>query len=187
VRAQVLSRIDAAPESTTALTLVQAALKGDKMDEVVRDAVMLGVAAIQPIVTRRTEVTVAAIIRGARQDRWRRIALASVKQSRRAVLPEILTPLTFTTWLDEPPADERLMFVEPGLAGAVPLTTLRSAAAPATAAVVVGPEGGWDPAECDLAQQRGLRLVSLGGRTLRADAVPIAALSVLQFLWDQSC
>jgi 16S rRNA (uracil1498-N3)-methyltransferase len=96
-------------------------------------------------------------------------------------------PLTFATWLDEPPAVERLMFVEPGIPGAQPLTTLRSAAVPGSAAVVVGPEGGWDPAECDAARTHGLRLVSLGGRTLRADAVPIAALSVLQFLWDESC
>ena len=110
-----------------------------------------------------------------------------MKQSRRALLPEILTPLTFTTWLDEPPADERLMFVEPAVSGAEPLAGLPAAATPATAALLVGPEGGWDAAECELARERGIRLVSLGGRTLRADAVPIAALSVLQFLWDQSC
>jgi len=56
----------AAPEPRVAITLVQAVLKGDKMDDVIRDAVMLGVAAVQPIVTRRTETTVAALVRGAR-------------------------------------------------------------------------------------------------------------------------
>ena len=186
-RVQLLSRVEAAPESATLLTLVQAVLKGDKMDDVVRDAVMLGVAAVQPIVTKRSEVTVAALLRGARVERWRRIALASVKQSRRAVLPEILVPLTFDTWLDEPPPDTRLMFVEPGFPDAEPLARLRSERAPSTAALVIGPEGGWDPAECAAAHARGLRIVSLGGRTLRADAVPIAAISVLQFLWDTSC
>jgi 16S rRNA (uracil1498-N3)-methyltransferase len=148
---------------------------------------MLGVHAIQPIVTRRTEVTVAAVLRGARQDRWRRVALASVKQSRRAILPEVLMPLTFTTWLDEPPQDERLMLVEPAVAAAQPIAVLRSAPVPSRAAVVVGPEGGWDPAECEMARAGGLRLISLGSRTLRADAVPVAALSILQFLWDESC
>lgn len=186
-RVQLLSRLEPAPESTTPLTLVQAVLKGDKMDDVVRDAVMLGIAAIQPIVTKRTEVTVAALLRGARVERWRRVALASVKQSRRAVLPEILTPLTFDTWLDEPPPELRLMFVEPGIDGVEPLSILRSEREPSTAALVVGPEGGWELAECAAGRARGLRLVSLGGRTLRADAVPIAALSVLQFLWDHSC
>ncbi|MGC4084095.1 MAG: 16S rRNA (uracil(1498)-N(3))-methyltransferase [Vicinamibacterales bacterium] len=184
---QLLTRVEPAPESSTPITLVQAVLKGDKMDDVVRDAVMLGVVAIQPIVTKRSEVTVAAVMRGTRVERWQRIALASVKQSRRAVLPEILMPLTLDTWFDEPAAEERLMLVEPGIDGAEPLTIFRTRSAPSTASVLVGPEGGWHPDECAAARTRGLRLVSLGGRTLRADAVPIAALSVLQFLWDHSC
>ena len=102
-------------EPRVALTLAQAVLKGDKMDDVVRDAVMLGVAAIQPIVTKRTETTVAALMQGARVERWRRVALASVKQSRRAVLPEIRMPLTFETLLDEPPPALR---ADAGRAGA---------------------------------------------------------------------
>ena len=52
VRVQLLSRVEPAAEPPVALTLAQAVLKGDKMDDVVRDAVMLGVAAIQPIVTQ---------------------------------------------------------------------------------------------------------------------------------------
>jgi 16S rRNA (uracil1498-N3)-methyltransferase len=186
-RVQLLARVEPAPEPTTPLTLVQSVLKGDKMDEVVRDAVMLGVSAIQPIVSKRTEFTVAALLRGARVERWSRVALASAKQSRRAVVPEILMPLTFDTWLEEPPQGLRLMFVEPGVEGVEPIAVLRNAEPPSSAAVVVGPEGGWDPAECASARSRALRLVSLGGRTLRADAVPVAALSVLQFLWDLSC
>lgn len=187
VRLQILSPIEAAAESTIHITLVQAVLKGDKMDDVVRDAVMMGVATVQPIVSRRSETSVAALVRGARLERWRRIALASVKQSRRAVLPEILTPLTFESWLAEPPSDVRLMFVEPGIDGAEPMATLRTEPVPASAAVIVGPEGGWDPSECQAAATRGVRRMSLGARTLRADAVPVAALSVLDFLWDASC
>ncbi len=187
VRVQLLSRIVPAAEASTPITLVQAVLKGDKMDDVIRDAVMLGVTAIQPVITRRAEVTVAALMRGTRSERWQRIALASAKQSKRAVLPDVLMPLTFDTWLGEPPQDVRLMLVEPGLDGAEPLSAYRNRPVPHTAAVVVGPEGGWDESECALGAARGLHLVSLGGRTLRADAVPIAALSVLQFLWDHSC
>ena len=184
VRVQVLSRVEPAAEAAVPLVLVQAVLKGDKMDDVVRDAVMLGVAAIQPIVTTRTEVTVAALTRGGRLDRWRRVALASVKQSRRAVIPEIRGPLTFESWLDEPQAAATLMLVEPAAAtGAEPLSILRTQEIPSDAAIVVGPEGGWTDAELTAAGQRGIRAVTLGHRTLRADAVPIAAISVLQFLW----
>jgi 16S rRNA (uracil1498-N3)-methyltransferase len=184
-RVQLLSRVDPSAELPVAITLAQAILKGDKFDEVVRDAVMLGVAAIQPIVTKRTETTDAAAIRGARPDRWRRVALASVKQSGRATLPEIRTPLTLDSFLDEPPAALRLMLVEPAAAaGAEPFAALRGERTPADASALVGPEGGWDDAECAAARARGVRLMSLGHRTLRADAVPIAALSVLSFLWD---
>ena len=86
VRLQLASRVEPAAEPAVPITLAQAVLKGDKMDEVVRDAVMLGVAAIQPIVSARSETTVAAITRGARIERWQRVALASVTPScRRSV------------------------------------------------------------------------------------------------------
>jgi 16S rRNA (uracil1498-N3)-methyltransferase len=185
VRVQLLSRAEPAAEPAVALTLAQAVLKGDKMDEVIRDAVMLGVAAIQPIVTKRTETTVAALLKGARPDRWRRVALASVKQSRRAVVPEIRMPLTLETLLDEPPAALRLMLVEPSAAAGVePVSVLQRAETPSDATVFVGPEGGWTEPEWSAATARGIRLMTLGPRTLRADAVPIAAISVLNYIWD---
>ena len=63
------------------------------------------------------------------------------------------------------------------------LSSLRDRQVPADAAIVVGPEGGWTDAEWSAARQRGVRLVTLGHRTLRADATPVAAISVLQFLF----
>jgi 16S rRNA (uracil1498-N3)-methyltransferase len=186
VKVHLLSRVEPVAESVVPITLVQAVLKGDKMDDVVRDAVMLGVSAIQPIVTRRTEITVAAVLRGARVERWERVALASVKQSRRAVVPEIRTPLAFDTFLREPRPSLELMLMEPGPGGAVePLSALRDQPAPFDASIWVGPEGGWDDRERTAAREHGARLVSLGRRTLRADAVAVAAISVLEFLWDR--
>jgi 16S rRNA (uracil1498-N3)-methyltransferase len=184
VRVQLLSPIEPAAEAAVHLTLVQAVLKGDRMDEVVRDAVMLGVAAIQPIVTERTEATVASLGRAGRVDRWRRVAVSSVKQSRRAVLPEVPGPLTFESWLGEPRPAVALMLVEPGASTqAEPLSSVRTLNGPAEAAVLVGPEGGWSEKEWAAARQHGIRLITLGHRTLRADAVPVAAISVLLFLW----
>jgi 16S rRNA (uracil1498-N3)-methyltransferase len=184
VRLQLLSRVEPAAETGVALTLAQAVLKADKMDDVIRDAVMLGVSAIQPLVTRRAETTVAALMKGARVERWRRVALASVKQSRRAVVPEIRMPLTIETFLDEPAPALRLMLVEPGASADVEsLSAIQQEPAPADAMLLVGPEGGWTEEECASARARGMRLVTLGRRTLRADAVPVAAISVLQFLW----
>jgi 16S rRNA (uracil1498-N3)-methyltransferase len=185
VRVQLLSRAEAAAEPQVSLTLAQAVLKGDKMDDVVRDAVMLGACAIQPIVTKRTETTVAALMKGARLDRWKRIALASVKQSRRAVVPEIRMPLTLETLLDEPASALRMMLVEPSASAEVePVAVLQREPTPADATLFVGPEGGWTEPEWSAAASRGIRLITLGPRTLRADAVAIAALSVVTFIWD---
>jgi 16S rRNA (uracil1498-N3)-methyltransferase len=184
VSVQLGDRIEAATEPAVALTLAQAVLKGDRMDDVVRDAVMLGVAAVQPLVTRRAETTIAALLRGGRRDRWQRLALASAKQSRRAVLPDIRLPLTFEAYLGEPNPELLLMLVEPGAGTDTDtLSALRSERIPSEAAILVGPEGGWSEEERAAARERGCRLVTLGRRTLRADAVPVAAISVLQFLW----
>ena len=184
VRVQLISPSNAAAETHVHMTLAQAVLKGEKMDDVIRDAVMLGVSAIQPIVTRRTEATVAALVRGARPERWRRVALASVKQSRRAVLPEIRLPLTLETVLEEPAAALRVMLVEPSVAtDAEPLSAIQQLPPPADATLFIGPEGGWTEPEWAAARAHDIRLITLGRRTLRADAVPVAAISVLQFLW----
>jgi len=185
VRIQLLSPTQPAEESAIALTLAQAVLKGDKMDDVIRDAAMLGAMAIQPLVTKRAETTVAALRRGARLDRWRRIALSAVKQSRRAVLPDVRSPLTLEDYLGEPAAELRVMLVEPDAGAMVePFAVLKHMRPPSDVGLIVGPEGGWGAEEWGMAEQHGARLMTLGGRTLRADAVPVAAISILHFLWD---
>ena len=116
-------RIDAeaaaVPEPAVAVTLAHAVLKGDKMDGVVRDAVMMGAAAIRPIVTRHSEASLAGLARGQRVERWRRVALASAKQCGRAIVPEVLDPREFEgdpTWLASAP-EPRLVLVEPAAGG----------------------------------------------------------------------
>src|SRR6187397_1621022 len=93
---RVVEEIAAAPEPAVRITLAQAVLKGDKMDDVVRDATMMGAAAIVPLIT---EHTVAHIKPGAAPDRWRRIAIASAKQCRRAVVPVVHPAVRFAEWL----------------------------------------------------------------------------------------
>ena len=193
VQLQLMSRVTPAAESPVRFTLAQAVLKGEKMDDIIRDAVMLGVTSIQPVITRRTETTIAALLRGARLERWRRVALASTKQSKRAVVPDIRTPLTFEDAWHEPPPALSIMLVEPAGAadgphqaptGPAPISSLRGRPVPADVGVWIGPEGGWDTREQALATSNGAELLSLGARTLRADAVPVVAISVLSFLWD---
>jgi 16S rRNA (uracil1498-N3)-methyltransferase len=96
-------------------------------------------------------------------------------------------PLALETALGEPAAALRLMMVEPGTTANVePISVLQHAPPPVDAVLFVGPEGGWAAQEWSVADAHGVRLMSLGPRTLRADAVPIAAISVLQFIWGDA-
>jgi 16S rRNA (uracil1498-N3)-methyltransferase len=173
-------------ESATALTLAVALLKGDKMDDVVRDAVMLGVARVQPLVTAHAETTAAAIERGRRVERWTRIAVSSAKQCGRAVVPEVAAPRALEDVLAglEPgsPDHAALIFVEPAHDTAVVPVSDLERRCPTRATVIVGPEGGWSSAELERAAGR-CQFVSLGARTLRADAMPLAAVAALWTVW----
>jgi 16S rRNA (uracil1498-N3)-methyltransferase len=175
-------------EPRVAITLAQAALKGDKMDDVVRDAVMMGVVAIQPLVTAHSEVTLAALARGRRRERWERIAVASAKQCGRATVPAIHEPQTFED-ITAAVAHMRMpgpgiMLVEPSASvDALTLAEL-AGARPSATTLVVGPEGGWAPDEIEHGAAA-CRLATLGNRTLRADAVPIVAIAALFAVWGE--
>ena len=105
--------IRSAPEPAVAAVLVQAVLKGDKMDAVVRDATMAGVARVVPVITERSVVGLSALARGHAHERWQRIAVASAKQCRRARLPAIDAPRPLSEWLEVPFDGRRLLLVEP--------------------------------------------------------------------------
>ena len=178
VRIELIEPIQSAPESRVPMTLVQAVLKGDKMDDVVRDATMMGVAAIEPIVTART------IVRSMRteNDRWARVAVASAKQCRRAVVPAIAATQDFKDWLASSAHGLRLLLVEPSAADPdIESLHLLENHAAGSLALIVGPEGGWSPEERQLADRAGCVAVTLGGLTLRADAVAVVALAVARF------
>lgn len=175
--------VAATPELPVALTLAMAVLKGDKMDDVVRDATMMGVSAIQPLLTSRTEVAAATLERGHRVERWQRIAVASVKQCGRAVVPAVREPQSVSACLAGHSATHTaVMLVEPGVAAnAMPLSGLGDAA-PAAATLLIGPEGGWTPQEV-AAAAGACQLLTLGGMTLRADAAPMVATTALLARW----
>jgi 16S rRNA (uracil1498-N3)-methyltransferase len=179
-------RLAVEPPAPVALMLVQAVLKPDAMDAVVRDATMVGVQAIQPVLADRTTVKQAAVSKGV--ERWRRVALASAKQAGRARLPEILTPIALTSWLDATANGPRFLLVEPAMtdAGTRRVRDVVKDDPPIAAALIVGPEGGWTADEYVRAIDRGCTAVTLGRLTLRADSVPLAACAIFLAMWDRT-
>ena len=183
VRVSLIERVETrAPK--VALTLVQSVLKPPAMDDVVRDATMVGVDTIRPVVSARTTVKSTVLARS--PERWRRIAVAAAKQCGQAWIPEIHDVARFDEWTSAERSDPAFLLVEPSAApsNVTRVRDLLQQPTPARAAVVVGPEGGWTVEERDAALRAGCTAVSLGPLTLRADAVPLVACATLLAAWD---
>jgi 16S rRNA (uracil1498-N3)-methyltransferase len=134
--------------------------------------------AILPIVTARTEIALSALARSRRRERWERIAVSSAKQCGRAVVPAVSEPVAFdpAALSDGSVPQPVLALVEPNTSAGIPLSSLDTPESHAT--LVVGPEGGWTAEEVQ-ALSAFSTLVTLGGRTLRADAAALVALAAL--------
>jgi 16S rRNA (uracil1498-N3)-methyltransferase len=164
------------PESPLTLTLAVALLKGEKFDLVVQKATELGAARVLPVETKRADVRLRDEHDAARRvERWRRLALEASKQSGRARLPLVHAPQAFDAFTLQTQGPLRLLFAERGGSG---LGSLPDAERVVTA--LVGPEGGWEDEELARARERGWTLVTLGGRTLRAETAAIAVCALLQ-------
>lgn len=160
------------PESPLELTIAAAMLKSEKFDLVVQKCVELGVRRLVPLSTNRTDVKPKAAL--PRIDRWRKIAIEASKQCGRSVVMEICDPLSFGQFCGSEEKGTKILFSERGGNGFDDLEGDDQMTA------VVGPEGGWDDVEIELARSRGFKIVTLGGRILRAETASIALATILQ-------
>jgi 16S rRNA (uracil1498-N3)-methyltransferase len=183
-RLSVSSEVDAArPESNLYLTLAVALLKGEKFDLVVQKATELGVTRIVPVVTKLADVRLRDEADAARRvTRFLRIALEACKQSGRARVPQIDTPLAFSAFVANESANNeswRVMFAErdgAGLSETISTLPIR----PHAITALIGSEGGWADEEIAQARDAEWSIVTLGGRTLRAETAAIAITALLQ-------
>ena len=170
----------ARPESPLRLTLAVALLKGEKFDLVVQKATELGATRIVPVVTKLADVRLRDTSDAAKRvSRWQRIALEASKQSGRAVVPEVKTPVTFESLVRETGSSSAIMFSE---RDGQPLAEVRGEF-PSPLTALVGSEGGWTDQEIKVARENGWRIITLGGRTLRAETAAITVAALLQHLF----
>lgn len=162
----VEDRRSAAGEPRHRLTVVQALLKGDALEQVVRHATEVGVAAFQLAVTERSIVRE---IPPRRLERLRAIAREAAEQSERGRVPPVLSPIP----LSEAVRPGSVLLFErhdgPRLRQVDPTPT----------AVVIGPEGGFTTAEVRAAVEAGAVLAGLGPRILRSETVATAVAAVV--------
>ncbi len=170
-----------------ALTLAQAIPKGKTMDLIVQKAVELGIAAIQPLVTRHTIVHPGE----GKADKWRRTALEACKQCGQDLLPEIAEALAFERWiasLTAAPAGTastaapELKLIASLTPAARPLRdVLHEHPGTTRATLLVGPEGDFSPDETAAALAAGFLPISLGAIVLRVETASLFCLSALRY------
>ena len=163
-------------ESQLGIELVQALARGEKMDWVVQKAVELGVAAIHPVLTERSEVRPddGGLLR--KQQRWREIAIGACEQCGRNRLPSITAPVPLSELRVE--AGTRLML---DLDRSAPLAGIDRP--DGGVALAIGPEGGFGERDRVELHAAGFRAVRLGPRVLRTETAGPAAIAVLQTLF----
>lgn len=151
-----------------------APLKQARLDYMVQKAVEMGASCLRPVTTRRTQV---ARVNG---DRMRANAIEAAEQCGIMALPEVRPVGTLAAALAAWPSDRTLVFCDEEAETGDPLAPLQQRAK-GPLAVLIGPEGGFDPQERDaiLALPSAVR-ISLGPRILRADTAAVAALGLVQ-------
>ncbi|MFP5236484.1 MAG: 16S rRNA (uracil(1498)-N(3))-methyltransferase [Acidobacteriota bacterium] len=180
VRFNLLAEVQAEP--ALPITLVISIFKFDHLEWGIEKATELGVAAIAPVIARRTEKHL-AMAAGKRVDRWRRIAHEAAQQCRRSDVPLIHEPSPLPNRVRAESDATRIVLAEQERS-----TTLRARVENAmreagnqipVLELAFGPEGGWAPEEEALFDANGWQPASLGPRILRAETAAIAALAVV--------
>jgi 16S rRNA (uracil1498-N3)-methyltransferase len=153
------------------LWLLFALLKRDTTDLIVQKATELGASVIQPVITDRTNA--------ARVNEARLLAIATeaAEQCERLTVPEVRAPCPLADMLGSWPAD-RPLFAAIERSGAAPIGPFSG-----PCALLVGPEGGFSPAELDVLRRYQFVVpVTLGPRVLRAETACLAGLALLRSL-----
>ena len=170
----------ASPQSPLDLTLAVALLKGEKFDLVVQKATELGVTRLTPLITARADVRIRESGDARKKaDRWARIAFESAKQSGRAQLMLVDPPMNLDEFFRSI-IDVQLKLTYTARDGDPHADLARIDEKSARIAAMVGPEGGWTDDELQQASAHRCKLVTLGGRILRAETAAIAVATLLQ-------
>lgn len=177
LNAHILRQYPAPTEPKLKITLYQGIPKNPKLETIVQKAVEIGAVRIVPTVTSRI---VAKAGSENKTERLRKIAYEAAKQSKRGIIPEVSSPLSFQDAVDEaamsdgaiiPYEEERSLSLKAALHG----KEIRSLA------VFIGPEGGFEEKEISKAASAGIIPVTLGRRILRTETAGLAVMAAAMY------
>lgn len=164
-------------ESPLILELAIGISRGERFEWVLQKATELGVTKITPLITERTEVKVGGERQEKIMDRWQQILVSTCEQCQRNLLPQLATPQPIADWLQTVNSDLRFVLHHRDS------KTLPTEQKPHSLSLLIGPEGGLSESEITLALEKNFNALTLGPRVLRTETAPVAAISLVQYLW----
>ena len=178
-------------ESPLQITLAQSICTNMKMDLIVRKAVELGVNNIQPILAKRCLVKLSGKRELKRVLHWQQIVISACEQCGRNRVPQVLSPVTLSSWLDRQGAMQKELNNEAtgklyfmlSPASKMGLHNFSKILSVTELTLLVGPEGGFTSDEDAVALTAGFSSLRLGSRTLRTESAALAAIAALQTIW----
>lgn len=169
--------VDADKESPLKIHLGIGLSRGERFELVLQKACELGVTEITPLLTERCEVKLTGPRLEKKHNSWQQLLIAACEQCQRNTLPILHMPMAVNAWLQESDAQQKFVLhhrTEHSLSNTI---------SPKSVALAIGPEGGLSDAEIHTAERHHFNALALGPRVLRTETAPLAAISVMQYLW----
>jgi len=151
--------------------------KGDRMDTVMQKATELGVNRIIPLFTEHGDVKLKADRLDKKMQHWLGVIHSACEQCGRSMVPQLEQPMRLTEYLECADADIKFVLYPTSD------QALSSINTPHNVALLVGPEGGLSDTEINQAIAANFTPLQLGPRVLRTETAPLAALTMVQYLW----
>ncbi len=165
------------------IKLFQGIPKGDKFDLIIQKCVELGISEITPVAMNRCVPVVDEKNKKKKLERYNKIAFEAAKQCNRSKLPVVNNFISFVEAINETKkADLPLLFFEKSECF---FKKILQSTTPKTISIMIGPEGGFEDSEIEIAKSSNINIVSMGKRILRCETAPIFALSSIVYEFHQ--
>ncbi len=177
---KILSVRESENEPAVSCRIYMAFAKADKLEHVIQKATELGAAEIVAFPSARCVAKPDEKSLSKKLERWQKIAASAAEQSGRSRIPAVRALPSYRAMLTEAlTAELPVLFYENE--DAFTFRRAMEAAPFSSAALITGPEGGFDPGEVREAAAAGVRICTLGKRILRCETAPLCALSALLY------
>ncbi len=187
IRCKIQSVEDSKSELPVKITLFQGAPKSDKLELIVQKCVELGVYDIVPVSMKRTIVKYDAKKLQKKISRWQQISESAAKQSKRAIIPELKSMISFKEMMTKLDTYDLIILPYENAAGMEGTREIFSTIeAGMKVAVIIGPEGGIDDEELASIESAGGKAITLGNRILRTETAGMTCLAMISYQIEEA-